>query len=164
MSNITKRIIGYPNLPNLTRDELLTPFDSLVDEILKSHFPRACRDFGSNFVSKGSYPKINLKSSETSVTLEAAIPGMSKDEISISIKDRCLEISGKKKNSSGSSSGKESFIIREIKKTSFRRSFMIEDDNLDLSNISASVDKGMLTIVLPRIAKKEDKAVYIDID
>ena len=159
MSNLSKRKY-YNLLPNISREELMMPFDSLIDQMLKDHFPRT--DFGTNFTGKGSYPKVNLISAKDCVVLEASIPGMEKDDIKISVKDNVLEISGSSNNKP--SEGGRKFLIREIKKTKFKRSFVVEDANIDLENINASIDKGILTIKIPRINKVEDKTRYISID
>ena len=40
--------------------------------------------------------------------------------------------------------------LRELKRSSFKRSFKI-NDNLDMENVVAGFDNGLLTINLPRV-------------
>ena len=74
MSAIIRRRV---NPRSLTKREFLTPFDRLFDDMLTDMFPSFHREFGDEFFSKGSYPKVNVINHEDHILIEAAIPGLS---------------------------------------------------------------------------------------
>jgi len=148
------------DLPRLfDRTEFLTPFDSLFDKIMKSNFPEFGRDFGVDFFGKGSYPKCDVTDHADRVDIEAAVPGMSKKEIKIEFheNDRILTLSGEKQNEP-EIGDQNTYITRELKKSSFKRSFRL-GDNLDGNSIKASFSNGMLTLGIPKVEVEEEDVV-----
>jgi len=148
------------NLPGLfDRTEFLTPFDSLFDKIMKSNFPEFGRDFGVDFFGKGSYPKCDVTDHADRVDIEAAVPGMSKKEIKIEFHetDRILTLSGEKQNEP-EIGDHNTYITRELKKSSFKRSFRL-GDNLDGNSIKASFSNGMLTLGISKVEVEEKDVV-----
>ena len=141
------------------REEFLTPFDSLFDKIMKSNFPEFTRDFGVDFFGKGSYPKCDVKAHADKVEIEAAVPGMSKKDIKIEFheKDRILTLSGEKQNEP-EIGDQNTYITRELKKSSFKRSFRL-GENLDGNSIKASFSNGMLTLGIPKVEPDEEDVV-----
>ena len=77
-----------------SRDEWLTPFDRLFDDVFGSMFPTVAKDIGEDFFVKGSYPKVNVIDNEDTVLIEAAIPGMHKDDVTVEVADGVLTIQG----------------------------------------------------------------------
>lgn len=148
-------------LPAGSRKEWITPFDSMFDEVLSAVFPSAANELGGDFFLKGAYPKVNVISKEDSVIIEAAIPGMQKEDISIEIMDNILTISGRK-NQDGNTTN-EQYLKREIKKSSFQRSFSLAE-NLSSEDIKATVDLGILTLTIKRILPIQNKPVVKSIE
>lgn len=142
--------------------ELITPFDSLLNELFNDNFAPLKQAFGDDFFVRGSYPKVNVMNTDDSVVIEAAVPGLAKEDITLEIKEDVLTISGKS-NQADDYSG-ASFVRREIKRSRFERSFAL-GDNLDRMNISATCDNGVLKLVLPKVAPEEQipQSQYIEI-
>ena len=145
------------------KSDFLTSFDSMFDDMFNNFFT----DFGlsNNFALKsGSYPKVNVIDNTNKVIIEAAIPGMAKEDIDLKIKDNILTISGKKQDQIENDPN-EKFFIREVKKSAFSRSFDL-GDNLNIEDIKAKFNKGMLLITLPKIEptpeKEKSKTINID--
>jgi len=154
------RIIRTTSLPRLfDRDEFLTPFDSLFDKIMKSNFPEFGRDFGVDFFGKGSYPKCDVTDHADRIDIEAAVPGISKGDIKIEFHetDRILTLSGEKQNEA-EIDDQATYITRELKKSSFKRSFRL-GDNLDGGSIKASFSNGILTLGIPKVEVEEENVV-----
>lgn len=143
--------------------ELITPFDSLLNELFNDNFAPLKQAFGDDFFVRGSYPKVNVVNTDESVVIEAAVPGMAKEDITLEIKDDVLTISGKSNQSDEYENG--SYVRREIKKSRFERSFAL-GDNLDRNSISATCDNGVLKLVLPKFAPEEriPESQYIEIE
>ena len=160
MSAIIKRR-GVP-ARTLSKKEFLTPFDRLFDDMLTDMFPAIRRDFGEDFFTKGSYPKVNVINYENTVLIDAAIPGMSKEDVSVEITDGILTIQGTSNQNRRVEDSQ--YLKREIKRSSFRRSFTLSD-NLDTENISAKFDNGILTLEIPKVIPDniEPKTLKIEI-
>jgi len=131
-----------------TPEEWLAPFDLVLSQMFNTAFPQASKELGENFFIKGSYPKVNVLNEEEQVTIEAAIPGLARDNVSIVIADNILTIIGDKNQIAEITESQ--FIRRELKRSAFKRSFSLSN-NLDVDSISATQKNGILTI---RIRKK----------
>jgi HSP20 family protein len=145
---------GKPS--NQKRDDLfvefMMPFDRIFDEFVRSNFPGLQTKFGTDFFEKGSYPKVDILENLSSIVIEAAVPGMSKEDIVVDVHDGVLTISGEKRSSPEDSRG--SYIHRELKRSSFRRSWTLAE-NLDSSSISAKFENGMLFLTIPKLQQEE---------
>ena len=136
----------------------LTPFDSLFDRVFEDAFPNFEKEFGLSF-TKTSYPKVDIVDKPSEVVITAEIPGLKREDVSVDMENDTITISGKKKDvieDKGST-----YILRELKHSSFRRSFVL-GKNIDKDAISADFVDGILTISLkkkepdqPKITKKK---------
>ncbi len=145
MSAIIRRRVSPRSL---TKKEFLTPFDRLFDDMLTDMFPQFHREFGDEFFSKGSYPKVNVINHENHILIEAAIPGLSKEDINVEVTDGVLSIVGTSNQNEGVTDSQ--YVKREIKRSSFRRSFTL-NDNLASEKISAGFDNGILSLEIPKV-------------
>lgn len=141
-----------------SRHEFLTPFDSLFDEMVGKAFPSFEKDFGIGFFGNQSYPKVDIIDTDNTIEFEAEIPGLEKDEVSVDIEEGILSISGGKRTESKNQEIK--YIKKELKKSSFKRSFQISD-SLDHKKIKAKFENGLLLISIPK--KKQEKSKKIKI-
>ena len=75
-------IIRRPALParTMSKREFLTPFDEIFNNLMGDMFPSIHQEFGENFFAQGSYPKCNVLNFDDRVEIEAAIPGLTKDD------------------------------------------------------------------------------------
>jgi len=154
---MTKKNVKPVNGFFALRDEFLQPFDQVFDQMMTTQFPTFFEEAGIDF-AKGSYPKCNIMDDVNDVTVMAEIPGLSKDDVSIKVEDSVLTISGTRINSTN---GTAKYIRRELKHSSFKRSFTLSD-TLDAMSIDASFENGILTITIPK--KEESKPQTIDIE
>lgn len=101
-------------------------------------------------------PAINVIENEKDYKVEVAAPGMSKENFNISLGDNNeLVISMEKKNESGEKDkdGKR-YLRREFSYSKFQQAFDLPD-NVDVEKINASMNNGVLTIELPKVAVEE---------
>jgi HSP20 family protein len=156
MSAIIRRRNSSLPARTMTKQEFLTPFDRIFDDMFGNLFPTLANDFGDDFFTKGSYPKVNVVNYEECIEIDAAIPGISKDDVDVELTDGVLTIQGSSTNRD--SIDDSQFLKREIKRSSFRRSFTL-GDNLDSVNISASFDNGILTLRIPKLVPDDARPV-----
>lgn len=140
------------SLRHIDRDEFLTPFDKFFDELFTNQFPDLSKEFGVGFFEKQSYPRVDVIDHNDSVEIIAEIPGLSKEEVSVEVQDNILTISGQKTNKSYEDNFKDSkkYIRKELKHSSFRRSFTL-GDTIDSDEPEAKFENGLLQIVLKKV-------------
>jgi HSP20 family protein len=130
------------------RDNLLTAFDKIFDENFKVSYPDIYKAFGIDPFSKSAYPKVNVISFNDRVEIEAEIAGYAREEIDVQVEEDVLSISGRTANSTDLTE-EAVYMIRELKRSSFTRSFRLSEQ-LDSENIDAAFDNGLLKLVIPR--------------
>ncbi len=141
----------------VNRKEFLAPFDELFNTLLNDSFPGLHSELGENFFSQGSYPKCNVVNFDNKIEIEAAIPGMEKDDISVEVSDGILTIKGESNQRSDVDDSQ--YVKREVKRSAFARSFTL-GENLEQTEISASFNNGMLILTIP---KREEVEVMPEI-
>jgi len=146
MNSLIRRNTLAPK--GFTRNEFLTPFDNLFDDVFSNLFPTIADDLGQDFFVKGSYPKVNVINKSDEIVIEAAIPGLAKEDVDVEIIDNILTITGTSNQHKDISN--DQYVRREIKKSAFQRSFQL-GDNLDESNIEGIYDSGILTLRIPKL-------------
>ena len=137
---------------NLNRDEFLTPFDKVFDELMNKTFPTFKEETGVSF-NQGAYPKVNVYEYDDKVGIVAEIPGLDKSNVSVDVEEDVLIISGDK-HGFDSDGGK--CITRELKQSAFTRSFNL-GEYLDGNNVSAKFKDGMLSISIPKKEPEQPK-------
>jgi len=132
----------------ISKREFLTPFDDLFNEFFNNAFPAFHREVGNDFFAQGSYPKCNVVNFDDRIEIEAAIPGLNKDNVSVEVIDRLLTIKGE--SNQRDDVEENQYVRREVKRSAFARSFTL-GDNLDEQQISGAHNNGILTITIPKI-------------
>lgn len=130
------------------RDNLVNTFDRFFDEAFRGQFPDFHKSFGIDPFSRSAFPKVNVISFEDRIEIEAEIAGYSKDDVSVEVENEVLSIVGKA-SQLNEQTDKSVYLLRELKRSSFSRSFRL-DDQLDADNIEATFKDGLLTLVIPR--------------
>ena len=85
----------FVNPAHLNRDEFLTPFDTIFDQLMNKQFPHFHEEVGVSF-AKGAYPKVNVYEYDDKIGIVAEIPGLDKKNVSVDVEDQVLTISGDK--------------------------------------------------------------------
>ena len=142
----------FVNPAHLNRDEFLTPFDKIFDQLIDKSFPNFKEETGVSF-NQGAYPKVNVYEYDDKIGIVAEIPGLDKSNVSVDVEEQVLTISGDK-HGFDSDGGK--CITRELKQSAFKRSFNL-GEHLDGTNVSAKFKDGMLSISVPKIEPEKPK-------
>ena len=144
---------------HLNRDEFLTPFDKIFDELMNKQFPSFQEEVGVSF-NKGAYPKVNVYEYDDKIGIVAEIPGLDKKNVTVDVEEQVLTISGDKHGFDDSGA---KCITRELKQSSFKRSFNL-GEHLDGENVSAKFKDGMLSISVPKIEPEKPKKTFVKIN
>jgi len=148
----------FVNPKHLNRDEFITPFDKIFDELMNKQFPTFQEEVGVSF-NQGAYPKVNVYEYDDKIGIVAEIPGLDKKNVTIDVEENVLTISGDK-HGFDTDGGK--CITRELKQSSFKRSFNL-GEHLDGKNVSAKFKDGMLSISVPKIEPEKPKKTFVKI-
>lgn len=137
---------------------LRRPQRDFFDTTLQRTFDQFYDNFFNDFnpfeqLGKASYPKCNIINKTDEVVVQAAIPGLKKENIELEIDDveRIITLRSTK-SVVEDKHNKDDYVSREIKFSSFTRSFSVKDSNLDLTDIEANHENGVLEL---RIHKRE---------
>jgi HSP20 family protein len=136
---------------------LRTEIDHLFDEFapgwpftagraLAAEFPR--------FERLAVQPAIEVTANGKSYMITAELPGHDAKNIEVSVADGSLSIRGEKKEETEEK--KDDYYLSERRYGSFERRFQLPD-GIDVDKIEASLNKGVLKVVLPKIAEAQKK-------
>ena len=106
-------------------------------------------------------PLANITETEDSFNISAELPGLEKGDIEISIQDGNLEIKGELKEEKKEEKEGE-LVRREYRSSSYYRCFNMPE-NIDEDNIDASLEKGILTVKIPKVEPVEPEKKKIEI-
>ncbi len=154
------KILYNPIFPAIDREEFLTPFDKMFDQIINTQFPEIEKQIGVKPFKGTAYPKINVYEWQDKVGVIAEIPGLSKKDLSVEVTDGVLTISGDKHTLFDVGDAK--VIRRELKESSFKRQFELGEE-LNGKDIKAKFEDGILSIEIPKIEPEKPKTNKVKI-
>jgi HSP20 family protein len=126
-------------------------FDSFLDNFIEDRGSLIKTDFT---------PSVNTREGEHAYHVEVDLPGVKKDDIDVDVKDNIVTISGERK--SKKEVKEEDYYKVESSYGKFERSFTLPE-NVDVENIHAESQDGVLEVVIPKLAKAENKSKKIEI-
>ena len=156
---MTKFVINH-KVPVIGRDEFLTPFDRMFDQIINTQFPEIEKQVGVKPYQGTAYPKVNVYEYDDKVGVIAEIPGLDKKDLSIDVEEGVLTIAGNKHGLFDDEGAK--VIRRELKQSSFKRQFEL-GELLDGEKVKASFKDGLLSIEIPKIEPEKPKKTSVKI-
>ena len=154
------KVIYNSKFPAIDRDEFLTPFDRVFDQIINTQFPQIEKQVGVKPYQGTAYPKVNVYEYDDRVGVIAEIPGLDKKDLSIDVEDGVLTIAGDKHGLFDDDGAK--VIRRELKHSSFKRSFEL-GELLNGDKVRASFKDGLLSIEIPKIEPEKPKRTSVKI-
>jgi HSP20 family protein len=105
-------------------------------------------------------PIVDIEEQEDAYKVMVELPGVSKNDISINLKDNVLTITGEKKPAKKTDQQKIHQSERVYGK--FQRCFRLPD-LVDQEKVSAEFDNGVLNIVIPKLAEAQPKEIEVKV-
>ena len=156
---MTKFVINH-KVPVLDRDNFLTPFDRMFDQMVSQQFPEIEKQVGVKPFQGTAYPKVNVYEYDDKVGIVAEIPGLDKKDLSIDVEDGILTIAGNKHGLFDDTGAK--ILRRELKHSSFSRSFEL-GELLNGDKVKASFKDGLLSVEVPKTEPEKPKKTSVKI-
>lgn len=129
-------------------DEFFTPHDVLMDRVFSKLFPNSTKELGGSFFESRAYPRVDVRETDAEFILEAEVPGLSKDQVKVEVKNDTLFVRGEKREDE-KKEGK--YNVREIKRSSFIRTFSLPPDVVDKDKIKAKFKEGILEVRIGKV-------------
>lgn len=147
------------NLPASHRSSLFDDFRMEMDKMMDRFFGDAetaatKTGFPSLMTAGAVKPAIDITENDKAITLTAELPGMSEEEVDLTITDGMLTLKGEKTVSHESKT--DDSVLVERNYGSFHRSFPLPD-RVDPDAIDASFDKGVLKVIMQKKAEQNNK-------
>ena len=113
---------------------------------------------GNGNVMRRWSPAMDLVETQDQYVLRADLPGVSEDDVKIELDDNVLTVSGERKAEHTES--KAGYRRVERASGSFRRSLTLPE-GVDADAVSASFDKGVLEIHIPKPEQRKARTIQI---
>ena len=114
--------------------------------------------FDSDAAEAARSPKVDIFDDGNSFILSAELPGVSRENLDIDIKDNLLTVKAEKKLEN--STEKEGYLRVERSYGVFERTFFL-DENVDREGIKADYKDGVLRLTLPRKQDEPSKKIEV---
>ena len=105
-------------------------------------------------------PLVDIYEAGDKFMVRAELPGVDKDEVSVSVDDHVLTIKGRKQFVEAKEGEKWKRV--ETSYGEFSRSFSLPEDT-DVDNISAAYRNGVLELSIPKVEPKKAKMIDVEI-
>jgi HSP20 family protein len=108
----------------------------------------------------GWMPSVEVSEKGDEILVHCELPGMSKEDVEIVLQNNVLTIRGEKKEERKEEAESKRYLVYERNYGAFARSFTLPT-NVSADKVSATFDKGVLSIHLPKTAEAKDRLIPI---
>jgi HSP20 family molecular chaperone IbpA len=105
-------------------------------------------------------PPIDIYELDDGLVLHADLPGVTTESLELQVQDNKLTLFGRTKPPVPENAG---IVHQEYHVGNFLRSFILSDE-VDHQRISASLNNGVLKVVLPKLPKMEPRRIQVSSD
>lgn len=132
-------------------------FDHFFDDFLSRRWPRLLDwNFPAGF-EKG-FPKIDILDHDNEIEVQAALPGVKKEDLDVSIRNQTITIRTTAKEEK-KEEGK--YFRREITRGEYQRTLSLPE-NVDSDKAKASFNDGILKVIIPKSEKSKRKTIEVE--
>ncbi len=131
-------------------------FSREVDRMLSDIFNRDVFRLNGEWV-----PQVDMSETKDELTVRAEVPGMDKEELSVTLQDNVLTLRGERKQETEAKSA--TFHRMERSYGSFVRSFTLPT-LVQTDKVKAAYKDGVLTITLPKAEEAKPKEISVSVN
>ena len=115
---------------------------------------------GEEIASRTWLPPVDIQETEDGYKLAVELPGLTKDDVNITLENNVLRLSGERKFERDAK--KDNYHRIERTYGSFSRSFSLPS-TVDASKIGAEYKNGVLTVVLPFREEAKPRTINVEV-
>lgn len=141
---------------SIRQQEIPSDFQALVDRLF-GDFPFVT-EMQPRLAALTAAPALDMYEKNGKYMLDLAVPGYEPSEINIEVNGNTVTISGTHTETGEKKDAK--YHRREIRKGSFMRVVTLPQD-IDVNNVEATVEKGVLTVSLTPLKPIEPKKILV---
>ena len=146
--------------PHHSIDPFFAEFRNSSFDAISNYFDKVFDDmfgFGTGIYSNATYPKADILNHGDHFLLISEIPGLNKEDLTVTVKDDTFIIQGCKNVNIEKDRSK--YILNELKHTAFKRTFYVSNESVDIKNIKAKFDNGILEIKIPKLVPEKTEEI-----
>ena len=136
----------------------LASLHSAMDRLFDDFFGPVSGGENGRQLTPTYFLPIDVKESETGYEISAAVPGFAPEEVDITFADGVLKIAAQHQSESESERG--GYLRREVAWGNYQRAVQLPGD-VNGDEITASFEKGMLAISVPKLPRPEPKRIQV---
>ena len=129
-----------------------------MNRLMNEFFGRSSGGDEGTWFSGAWSPPVDIYETDTALVMKAELPGFSKDDIQIELKENSLVIKGERKREDEVKEG--SYHRTERVYGAFQRSFLLPT-TVDQGKVQAVYKDGLLELRLPKVEKAQPKRISI---
>jgi len=133
-------------------------FDHFFDDFLSRRWPRLLDRNVPAGLEKG-FPKVDILDHDKEIEVHAALPGVKKDDLDVTINNQTITIRASTKEEKKEEE-KGKYFRREIARGEFQRVLSLPE-NVDGDNAKASFADGILKVIIPKTEKTKRKTIEV---
>ena len=114
------------------------------------------RALTNNSSTNTTIPAVNIKETTEAFVVEMAAPGMKKEDFRVELDGNNLTITSEMQNEADVKEG-ERYTRREFSYQSFERSFTLPKNVVDVDQINAKYENGVLHLLIPKREEAKQK-------
>lgn len=152
-----------PTVPWRPSQQSWSPFETI--ESLRAEMDQLFDSFFGTMQSSGGavslwYPRVDLLEHDHEFVLVADLPGMTQDDIDVSVQNNVLTLQGKRQVEYGAQNGHNGYRYCERPMGTFCRRFTL-GAAVEADKISATYKAGVLEVHIPKTAAAQPKRIAV---
>ena len=115
------------------------------------------RLFGVRHQRRDYWPETNIYENQNEYMIVSKLPGVKKEDLSLSVKDNAIKISGKRESEK---ENKINYHLKERREGEFERNFLLHE-KIEADKIEAELKNGILLVKIPKSPETKPKTIEI---
>ena len=138
----------------------LAPWSAFRD--MEDGFNRLLGELTRDFSGGDLTPALDIRETDEAFVVEAEMPGLTKDDITVSVREDVVTLKGVR-SESREEEGEDHYHHVERRCGTIQRSFRIPG-GFDADKIDAKYENGVLILTLPKRAEEQPKQISVNVN
>ena len=131
-----------------------------INRMFEDFFPRS-RELDEEIGACAWQPAVDIYETDTGLVIQAELPGVHKDDVSVELKDNILTLKGERRVEK--EIDEQRYFRQERCFGAFNRSFTLRE-SVQPDKIKAKFKEGVLEVEVPKAEAEKPRQITVDID